>query len=171
MGCTSSISRSKMSSARAQGSSTPINHQHNPWHNFGSCQLVLFQGFCPAGSHTLFFSEVGKKVLEFNLCWKEKGSNFCTDSIYTDGPGTGGVCSGDHCCCSSSHCSATAAAAELASALLKATATEAAGGGPREETGDVERKMNREDGVLSPKRDVNSLLHFTLTTRMRGIWI
>jgi len=52
---------------------------------------------------------------------------------------------------------------------LKATATEAAGGGPTEEAGDVERKMNREDGVLWPKRDVNSLLHFAFTTRTRGI--
>lgn len=116
--------------------------------------------------HLGFFFEAGKKVVEFNLCWKEKGSDFCTDSIYTDGPETGRDCSGDHCCCSSSHFSATAAAAELASALLKATATEAAGGGPTEEAGGMERKMNREDGVLSLKRDVNSLLHFALTTRM-----
>lgn len=170
MGCTSSISRIKLSSARAQGSCTAVNHQHNSWHNFGSCQLVLFQSFCPVGSHTSGVFEVGKKVLQFSLCWKGKGPDFCTDSICTDGPGTGGACSGDHCCCSSSHCSATGAAAELASALLKATATEAAGG-TTEEAGAAERKMNREDGVSYPKRDANSLLHFTLTARRRDIWI
>lgn len=113
--------------------------------------------------HLVFF-EV-KKVAEFNLCWKEKGS----DSVYTDGSETGRDCSGDCCCCPSSHFSATGAAAELASTLLKATDT--AGEGPTEEAGGMERKMNRENGVLSPKRDVNSLLHFAFTTRTRGIWI
>lgn len=123
---------------------------------------MLGRGRCGRKRHPAGF-EAEKKVLEFNFYWKEKRSDFRTDSIYTDGLGTGGFCSGDHCC-TSSHCSAMAVAAELPSTPLKATATEAAGGGPTEKAGDVERKMNREDGLMSPKRDLNSLPHFTLTT-------
>lgn len=69
------------------------------------------------------------------------------------------------------HCSATVAAAEQATALLKAAVIEAAGGGFTEESWSTERKIKRQDGVLYPKRDVSALLHFTLTIKMRGIWI
>lgn len=92
--------------------------------------------------------------------------------MYTDSPRTGEVCSGGYCCCASTAVPQQQAAAELATALLKATVIEAAAGGEFiEQSWHMERKIKRQDGVMFPKRDGNALLHFTLTIKLKGIWI